>query len=66
MNLESAFVPVMYRVNQAEYAIHIRVAAPGEYVNTYLKHMLQTEHHMYIYVCVCVCVCVCIYIYIYR
>jgi len=25
----------MYRVNQAEYVIHMRVAAPQEYVNTY-------------------------------
>ena len=28
-------VPVIHRVNQAEYAIHILVAALQEYVNTY-------------------------------
>jgi len=34
-NLEYVPVPVMYRVNQAEYAIHILVAASQEYVTTY-------------------------------
>ena len=29
---------VMYRVNQAEYGIHILVVAPREYVNMYLTH----------------------------
>jgi len=34
-NLEYVRVPVVYRVNQAEYGIHILVAASQEYVNTY-------------------------------
>jgi len=34
-NLACVIVPVVYRVNQAEYAIHIRVVASQEYVNTY-------------------------------
>jgi len=34
-NLEYVRVPVKYRVHQAEYGIHIRVAASQEYVNTY-------------------------------
>jgi len=35
INFEYVQVPVIYRVYQAEYAIHIRVAASQEYVNTY-------------------------------
>ena len=35
VNLEYVRVPVIYRVKQAEYVIHIRVAASQEYVNTY-------------------------------
>jgi len=35
MHLEYVRVPVIYRVNKAEYVIHIRVAASQEYVNTY-------------------------------
>jgi len=34
-NLEYEHGPVEYRVHQAEYGIHIRVAASQEYVNTY-------------------------------
>jgi len=34
-DLEYVHVPVEYRVHQAEYVIHIRVAASQEYVNTY-------------------------------
>jgi len=36
IHLESVRIPaIIYRVNQAEYVIHIRVVAPHEYVNTY-------------------------------
>jgi len=34
-NLEYVRVPVIYRHHQAEYVIHIRVAASQKYVNTY-------------------------------
>jgi len=34
-NLGYEHVPVEYRVRQAEYGIHIRVAASQEYVNPY-------------------------------
>ena len=34
-NLEYVRVPVINRPHQAEYVIHIRVAASQEYVNTY-------------------------------
>jgi len=34
-NLECVYVPVEYRVHQAEYVIHIRLAASQEYVNTH-------------------------------
>jgi len=34
-NREYVRVPVIYRNNQAEYGIHIHVAASQEYVNTY-------------------------------
>ena len=34
-NLEYEQFPVQYRVHQAEYGIHIRVAASQEYVNIY-------------------------------
>jgi len=43
MNIECVRVPVIYRVNQAEYVMHILVAASQEYVNTYstrLRHSL--------------------------
>jgi len=33
--LEYARIHVIYRVDQAEYVIHILVAAPQEYVNIY-------------------------------
>ena len=32
--LECDHIPVEYRVHQAEYGVHIRVAASQEYVNT--------------------------------
>jgi len=35
INLEYVRVPVVYRVNQVEYGIHILVVASREYVNTY-------------------------------
>jgi len=35
IDIEYARVPVTYRVHQAEYIIHIRVAASQEYENTY-------------------------------
>jgi len=35
INLEYVRVSVIYRVHQAEYGIHILVAASQEYVNTY-------------------------------
>ena len=35
IDLENVCVPVEYRVNQAEYAVRILVAASQEYVNTY-------------------------------
>ena len=35
INLGYERVPVIYRVDQAEYAIHIRVAASPKYVNIY-------------------------------
>jgi len=35
INLEYARVLVIYGVNQAEYVIHIRVAASQDYANTY-------------------------------
>jgi len=35
INLEYVRVPVLYRVNLAEYVIRILVAAYQEYVNTY-------------------------------
>ena len=34
-NLEYVHNHVIYRVHQAEYVIHVRVAASQEYVNTY-------------------------------
>jgi len=33
IHLESVYIHVIYRVNQAEYGIHIRVIAPQDYVN---------------------------------
>jgi len=33
-HLEYVGIPVIYRVNQAEYVIHILVVAPQEYVLT--------------------------------
>jgi len=33
--LEYVRIYVIYRVNQAVYVIHIRMAAPQEYLNTY-------------------------------
>jgi len=35
IHLEYVRVPVIYRVSQAEYVIHIRVAASQEYVSIY-------------------------------
>jgi len=38
MHLEYVRIHVIYRVDQAEYGIHIRVVAPQEYVNIYSTH----------------------------
>ena len=35
MYIECVRMHVIYRLNQAEYVIHIRVVAPQEYVNIY-------------------------------
>ena len=35
IHLEYVRIHVIYRVNQAEYVIRIRVVAPQEYVNIY-------------------------------
>ena len=43
MNLEYVPVPVMYRVNQAQYVIHILVAASQEYVNTYSTRRVRGQ-----------------------
>ena len=46
INLEFVRVPVIYRFNQAEYIIHIRVAASQEYVNTYsTRRLMLLEIH---------------------
>jgi len=46
-NLESVHVrvPVIYRVEQAEYVIHLPVAASQEYVNMYSTRRLTTHPH---------------------
>jgi len=43
MNLEYVRIPVIYRLNQAEYGIHILVAASQEYVNTYSTRKSTTR-----------------------
>jgi len=43
INLGYVRVPVIYRVNQAEYVIHIRVAASQEYVNIYSTRRNHTH-----------------------
>jgi len=35
IHLEYIHIHVIYRTNQAEYGIHIRVVAPQEYLNIY-------------------------------
>jgi len=42
IDLEYVRVPVVYRVNQVEYGIHIRVVASQEYVNTYSTRKTAT------------------------
>jgi len=42
INLEYVRVPIIYRDSQAEYGIHILVAASQEYVNTYSTRRLTT------------------------
>jgi len=44
-NLECVQVPVIYRVDQAEYVIHIRVAASQEYENTYSTRRLRRSEY---------------------
>jgi len=41
-NLEYVRVHVIYRVNQAEYLIYIRMVASQEYVNIYSTHRPRT------------------------
>ena len=41
INLECVRIPVIYRVNQAAYVIHILVVALQEYVNTYSTRRLR-------------------------
>jgi len=65
-NLAYVHIHVIYRVNQAEYGIHIRVAASQEYVNIYSTRRLerlrseaptvdiQRAHKHTLVVCVCV------------
>jgi len=43
MKLEYVRVHVICRVNQAEYAIRFPMAAPQEYVNTYLIRRVSTQ-----------------------
>ena len=43
-NLEYVQVPVIYRLNQAGYVIHTRVAASQEYVNTYSTRRAPRLH----------------------
>jgi len=42
-NLESVHLHIIYRVQQAEYGIRIRVAAPQEYVNTYSTRRVRNR-----------------------
>jgi len=42
-NLDYEHVPVQYRVHQAEYGIHMHVAASREYVNTYSTRRMITN-----------------------
>jgi len=72
MKLKYVRVPFIYRVNQAEYVIHILVAASQEYLNTYSTRRVllcggSTKSHIYIYLYICVCVYIyrCVYIYTY-
>jgi len=46
INLEYVRVPVIYKVNQVEYVIHIRVAASQAYVNTYSARRPFTQLHL--------------------
>jgi len=39
-HLESARIHAIYRINQAEYVIHMHVVAPHEYVNMYSTRRL--------------------------
>jgi len=43
-NLEYVHIHVIYRVHQAEYGIHILVAASQEYVNTYSTRRLGMRY----------------------
>jgi len=43
IHVEYEHTRIIYRVNQAEYAIHIRVVAPQEYVNLYSTRWLSTH-----------------------
>jgi len=42
-HLEYARIHVIYRVDQAEYAIHMLVVAPQEYVNIYSTRRVGAE-----------------------
>jgi len=43
MYIEYVRMHVIYRLNQAEYVIHICVVAPQEYVNIYSTRRVRTE-----------------------
>ena len=42
-------IHVIYRVNQAEYAIRIPMAPPQEYVNAYSPCRITTTAHLYLF-----------------
>ena len=48
IHFEYVRVPVIYRVNQAEYVIQIRVAASKEYVNTYSTSRVRVLSRLHI------------------
>jgi len=60
-NVEYVHVPIRYRVQQAEYVIHIRMAASQEYVNIYPTRRVGGLHRESRFVvCLCVWVCLCL------
>jgi len=73
-HLEYIRIYAIYRVNQAEYGIHILVVAPQEYANIGLTHKARGKESVYT-TCVCIIhvyinnlylyIYMCIYMYIY-